>query len=101
VTARPLAFVRPAALVCCQKGSGCAAAGVCTAGGAHSAGLVAAGVCMAGGSSAFTGGGAGMGDDYMLGASHRRWRARRRVFGMRKGPGMLPPAFVRRHVWGV
>jgi len=54
-------------------GSGCAAAGVCTAGGGHLVGRVAAGVGMAGGGSAFTGGGAGKGDDYMLVARRRRW----------------------------
>jgi len=56
---------------------------------------------MTGGNFAFTKGGAGKGDDYRVVASRRRWRGRRRVFGARKGPGMLPPAFVRRHVWGV
>jgi len=47
----------------------------------------------------------GKGDDDMLVASRGRWRDRRRVFEARRGAGMLPPAFVRRHVptcvWGL
>jgi len=46
-------------------------------------------------------GGVGKGDEDILVANRGRCRDRRPVFGMRRGPGMLPPAFVRRHVCGV